>query len=343
MKRVTMTDVARRAGVSVSTVSHVINKTRFVETSTKERVLTAIQELDYRPSRVAQGLASRRTNTAGLLISDVGNPFYHQVILGVEDAALSSDYSVFLFNSNYDLKRSLQYIHSMIDRQVDGVIFMSSRLTADLIAELTRRQVPTVILDWEESQVNHVGTIVIEFEVGIREAVQHLVQLGHRRFAHVSGPLDLWTARVRRDAFLQALRHNGVDSARVPVVEANLRIDGGRGALPRLLSVDPAPTAVFAANDLTAIGIMLEARDRGLRVPEDLSVVGLDDIGLSSQIAPPMTTVALPCYEIGGAAMNMLLELIRTPEESRLSSPAPRIKVATQLIVRQSTSAPSRN
>ena len=339
MKRVTMADIARRASVSKSTVSHVINGTRFVAEDTRRRVLQAIEELDYRPSQVARSLASRRTYTAGLLISDVGNPFYHQVILGVEDVALQHNYSVFLFNASYDLERSRRYILSMIDRRVDGVLFMSSRLSRELIGELGKHQVPAVVLDWEVADLERVAYIVLDFEAGIREAVEHLTGLGHERFAHVSGPLDLWTARTRRDLFLRALGERGIDASSVPVVEGNLRVESGRQALGELLRLPAPPTAIFTANDLMALGVLWEARQQGLHVPRDVSVVGLDDIELASQISPELTTVRLPRYEIGCRAMEMLLDLIQAGDELA-PGPAPRQVMQTHLVIRQSTAAP---
>lgn len=337
MKRVTMRDVARRAGVSKSTVSHVINETRFVSLETKRRVLQAIDELDYRPSKVARSLTSRRTHTVGLLISDVGNPFYHQVILGVEEVALKHDYSVFLFNASYDLDRSMKYILSMIDRQVDGALFMSSRLSEDLIAALVKHQIPAVVLDWADVQLDGVSTLAFDFEAGIRQAAHHLLGLGHTCFAHVSGPLDLWTSRARRDIFLQALAERGVAPESVAVAEANLHIDGGRQALRKLMRAEHAPTAVFAANDLMALGVMWEARQMGLRIPGDLSLVGLDDIELAAQITPGLTTVALPRYEIGARAMQMLLSLIQQPDGA---ASAQHDAVSTHLVTRASTGAP---
>lgn len=338
MKRVTMRDVAKRAGVSKSTVSHVINETRFVSYETKQRVLQAIEELDYRPSKVARSLTSRRTHTVGLLISDVGNPFYHQVILGVEDVALKHDYSVFLFNASYDLERSMKYVVSMIDRQVDGALFMSSRLTKDLIAALVKHQIPAVVLDWVDVQMEGIGTLTFEFEHGIRQAVEHLLELGHTCLAHVSGPLDLWTSRARRDIFLQVLAEHGISPEQVTVVEANLDIDGGRRALRRLMHAKPVPTAIFAANDLTALGIVWEARQLGLRVPDDLSVIGLDNIELAAQITPGLTTVALPRYEIGARAMHMLLHLIEQPDGA--TPDTWHDVISTHLVTRASTGAP---
>lgn len=332
MKRVTMSDVARQAGVSKSTVSHVLNDTRYVAEETKQRVLEAIEDLHYRPSKVARSLASQRTNTVGLLISDVGNPFYHQVILGVEDIALKHDYSVFLFNASYDLERSQRYILSMIDRRVDGVMFMSSRLSDALIEELAEHQVPAIVLDWEEPRLGDIAAITLDFETGLREAVEHLLSLGHRHFAHVSGPLDLWTARQRRDMYLSILEENGIDPAGVPVVESNLRTDGGRRALRSLLDVSPRPTAVFAANDLLALGVMWEAMQYGFQVPAELSIIGLDGIELSAEITPSLTTVALPRYEIGARAMTMLLDMI----ETNTPGASHRAVVHTRLVVRQS-------
>lgn len=337
MTQVTMADVAKRAGVSKSTVSHVINKTRFVEEPTKQLVLQAIEELDYRPSAIARSLYSKQTMTAGLLISDVGNPFYDRVIFGVEDVALENNYSVYLFNANYDLERSMKYIHSMIDRRVDGVLFMSSSMSTELIEELAKHNIPSVVLDWEEIPLpGVVGTIKIDFKKGITEAADYLVQLGHMRFAHVSGPLELWTAQIRRDIFLNALGEYGFDPYNCIVQEGNLRIDGGRKVLGQLLETSPLPTAIFAANDLTALGILWEARERGLRVPEDFSIVGLDGIELTAHTTPSITTVALPRYEIGSLAMNMILDLILCREDAVLEDDILHKQVSTRLVIRKS-------
>jgi LacI family transcriptional regulator len=308
---------------------------------TRERVLRVIAELGYRPSSVARSLISKRTHTAGLLISDVGNPFYSEVIHGVEDVAHTQGYDIFLCNTSYDLARGTKSIQSLIDKRVDGVLFMSSSMSAEWVHELAERQVPSVVLDWEIAGVEQVaGTITLDFEMGIRAAVAHLLELGHRRLAHVSGPADLWTANVRRDAFFDALCAKNVDPAQVRVIEGNLRITGGRQALAALLSEPCPPTAIFAANDLMALGVVWEARSRGLRVPEDLSVVGLDDIELAAQITPPLTTVALPRYEIGNLAMQMLLELLQSSGEPDATIPRPHQQVATRLLIRHSTAPP---
>ena len=341
MKRPTIADVARVAEVSKSTVSRVLNnRTHYMREETRQRVLVAVDELGYRPSGVARSLVLKRTHTVGLLISDVGNPFYPEVIHGVEDVALRAGYDVFLCNTSYDLQRGMTFVQSLADKGVDGAILMSSSMSDELVLELARYRVPAVVLDWQLNAVDGVvGTIAVDFGTGIRAAADHLVELGHERLAHVSGPLHLRTAQMRRDVFLEGVADQGIDPARVLVVEGNFRVDGGRRALTELLSVPVRPTAVFAGNDLMALGVVWAARDRGLRVPDDLSVIGLDDIELGAEVSPSLTTVALPRHEIGETAMQMLLELIPLPQEPQ-SEPVGHDVVRTHLVVRQSTAEP---
>jgi DNA-binding LacI/PurR family transcriptional regulator len=341
MKRITMRDVADEVGVSKSTVSHVLNDTRFVADGTRQRVLDAVERLGYRPSQIARSLAVRHTHTVGLLISDVGNPFYPPVIKGVEEVALDHDYTVLFSNVSYDLDRIVGSIRTMIDRNIDGAIAMSSRFSSEMAAELLDNQIPTVLLDWDDEAMlpyrEQVGLISFDFTGGIREAVRHLVDLGHRRFAHISGPPDVWTSRRRCDAFIEALVECGIAANEVMVVEGDLQIEGGRAALHRLVEAGQPPTAVFAANDLTALGMLWEARKIGLRIPEDISLIGLDDIPLAEQTTPALTTVALPIYETGQVAMTMLLEMICREDVEPSDDYFTRQVIPTRLIVREST------
>ena len=341
MERVTISDVAERSGVSKSTVSHVINKTRFVEEDTKKRVLEAIEELGYRPSNVARSMVSKKTKTAGLLISDVGNPFYSEVILGVEEAARAQEYNIFLCNTSYDIQRGMEFIQSLIDKMVDGVLLMSSSMSVELVDELYNHRIPAVVLDWESEKVGQrAASVSIQFNTGIHQAVEYLYRLGHRRFAHVCGPLNLWTARKRKEDFLTAVEEHGIPISDVLVIEGNLRIDGGRDSMAAIVQEENRPTAVFAANDLTALGLIWAARDYGLQVPEDLSIIGLDDIELASQVNPSLTSVALPRFEIGSLAMNLLLELIQLSESGLPDITKLNRTVTTYLVIRQSTSKP---
>ncbi|MBN1449720.1 MAG: LacI family DNA-binding transcriptional regulator [Anaerolineales bacterium] len=335
-----MAQVAKRAGVSKATISHVINNTRYVSEETRQAVLNAIKELNYTPSQIARSLTVQRTFTAGLLISDVGNPFYHHVILGVEDTALAHGYSVYLFNASYDVQRSIKYLQSMIERRVDGIMLMSSRMTDEIVTEATNYGVPTVILDWNEFDMHQAGSIVFNFEEGIRKAVDHLCDLGHTRFAHVSGNLELWTAKIRRDLFLQALAERGLDPDHATVIEGDFTIEGGKRALHKLMQGPSSPTAVITVNDMTALGMLFEAANLGMVVPHDFSVIGMDDITLASQVIPSLTTIALPRYEIGKLAMMILLDLIEAPDEGEFDSMQFHRVVNTELIIRESTAPP---
>ncbi len=333
--RPTIADVAARAGVSKATVSRVMSGNYdYMRADTRARVEQAIDELDYRPSSVARSLTSKRTYTAAVMVSDVGNPFYADVIHGAEDAALDENYTLYLCNTNYDLDRGLCLVQSFIDKQVDGVLIMSSTMSDEWLEELARNRVPVVVLDWEvRVKEQAVSAIEVDYSSGISEAVKHLLDLGHRQFAHISGPLGLQTSRDRRDAFIQALKLQGINPADVPVAEGNLRIDGGRAAMKQLLSASNQPTAVFAANDLSAMGALAESRLQGLTIPDDLSVIGLDDVWLASQTDPPLTTVALPRYQIGKIAVEQLFCLL--DGESPVN-----LRVKTSLVVRETTTTP---
>jgi LacI family transcriptional regulator len=330
----TIEDVAAAAGVSKATVSRVIGgKFTHIRPDTRRRVEEAIIALNYRPSSVARSLTSHRTYTVGMLVSDVANPFYGEVIHGVEDEAIAAGYNVLLANTNYDLGRGMALIRSLIDRRADGVLIMSSSASDAWLEELGQARMPAVALDWARLDIDAVSCIEVDFRPGIAEAARHLVDLGHRRLGHIAGPLNLKTSRDRRDAFLDALAERGIARDRVAVATGPLTIEGGRQAWFLLREERHTPTAVFCANDLMALGVLNAARSEGLRVPGDLSIVGLDDIWLAAQFDPPLTTVALPRYEIGGLAIRMLFALLGgAPRERRV--------VTTSLVVRKSTGAP---
>ncbi|MFC1961329.1 LacI family DNA-binding transcriptional regulator [Chloroflexota bacterium] len=340
--RPTIDDVAQAAGVSKATVSRVLNgNDHYMRDATRQRVEQAITDLQYRPSSVARSLTSRRTYTVGLLLSDVSNPFYPDVIHGVEDAAFEHGYDVFLCNTNYDLDRGLRFVRSLVDKQVDGVLVMSSTMSDGWLLELQQAGIPTVVLDWEAAPGVTACKIVTDFAPGIRAAVDHLWNLGHRRFAHVSGPLNLPTARRRRDIYLAALADKGISATTVPVVEGNFRINGGREAMPELLALPELPTAIFAANDLMAMGLLTAAREQRIVVPGDLSIIGMDDIWLALETDPALTTVALPRYEIGTTAMTMLLDILQKHDEGEPVYTLPHHVIHTHLITRASTGVPT--
>lgn len=339
MARITIEDVAKLAGVSKATVSRVMNGNyAYIKDETRKNVMDTIEKLGYRPSSVARSLTSKRTQTAGILVSDVGNPFYANVIHGVEDIAFRHGYDLFLCNTNYDEDRGMAIVRSLIDKRVDGVFVMSSAMSNDWIRELIKNHVPAVILDWQVT-INDpsVAEIQVDYETGIRQAVDHLVELGHRTFAHISGPLELKTARERRDAFLRRLGEHGIGDSQIVVVEGDLKIDGGRQAFQKIIASSLKPTAIFAANDMMAMGVLAASRKTGFSIPGDISLVGLDDTWLAAQMDPPLTTVALPNYQIGTLAMETLFEIL---EHSGDVTQQIRKTVTTALVVRETTSSP---
>jgi len=318
MSRSTIADVAREAGVSKATVSRVMSgRAEYMRDDTRRRVEKAIELLNYRPSSVARSLTSKRTNTAGILISDVGNPFYPEVIHGVEDAAFQDGYDVFLCNTNYDEKRGMAFVRSLIDKRVDGVLIMSSSMSDRWLEELARNNVPALVLDWEvQNAKGNLCLLRVDYRKGVQQAVDHLIELGHRSFVHVSGPVELRTTHWRQKAFLSALQGYGIPEADVLIIEGDLRIDGGRKAMQIIAQQKERPTAVFCANDLMAMGILSEARTHNIKIPTDMSVIGLDNIWLATQTDPPLTSVTLPRYQIGQLAMQLLFELMKNPREA---------------------------
>ena len=301
--------------------------------------MEAVESMNFRPSRVARSLSVRKTYTIGVLVSDIGNPFYADVIHGIEDAGLSKGYSFFLGNTSFDPRRGMDLVNSLIDRRVDGVISLFSRASEDWMSLLSQQGIPASVVNWDFSLTPGLVSISVDFEPGIKAAVEHLVALGHKRFAHISGPVDLFTSRQRQAVFLDALAACGIPASKVAIIEGDFSVEGGRRAAATLLKKRDRPTALFAANDQMAIGAMAEARSFGLELPRDLSVVGLDDIWPAAQMEPPLSTVAMPRYEIGFQAMERLLEL--SQREDLAAGEPLEAQVTTRFIQRASTAVPS--
>ena len=326
----TIEEVARRAKVSISTVSRTLHGSGPVGPATAERVWRAIKELDYRPNTTAQSLVSGRSRMLGLVVSDITNPFFPELIHGFQEVALQNGYDVLANSTNYDKSRTALCVRRMIDRKVDGVAIMTSEMDRTVTEQLASRKVPLVFLD-----VGKVGegisNIKVNYAQGITQAVEHLRALGHRRIAFISGPSTLKSARVRRDAFFDCLRRFGIAEHRELIEEGNHKIDGGLSAITRLLQRAEPPTAVLASNDLTAIGALRGARQSGLRVPHDVSVVGFDDIDMAQFTEPPLTTIRLLRSELASLACNALFQSIHGNTEGA------EFTMGTHLIIREST------
>jgi len=331
----TIKDVARLADVSTATVSHVINETRYVSDELRARVLEAMETLDYRPNVLAQGLRGGETHTIGLVVPDNANPFFAEVSRAVEDVGFARGYSVILCNTGDDLERERAYIDVLVAKQVDGIIFIAAGDHHEHLDELTRRSVPLVLAD-RDVDLTDADVVLVNNERGGYEATKHLLDLGHRWIGCIAGPSEATPSADRVEGYVRALRE-----ARVPVEDAaietgDFRYQGGEAAAERLLGGSERPTAIFACNDLMAIGALRAVRGAGLSVPHDISVVGYDDIPLASAMSPALTTVAQPVDQLGALSTELLLSRI----ENGSVGTAQRIMLETRLVIRGSSGPP---
>jgi DNA-binding LacI/PurR family transcriptional regulator len=334
MAKPTIHQVASRAGVSTTTVSRTINTPSLVDADTAEKVWAAIEELEYYPNGQARSLVSGRSRLLGLIVSDITNPFFPEVIKGFEDVAVEQGFDILIGSTDYDTQKMSGCVRRMVERRVDGVAIMTSEMDNHLIDQLARRKVPMVFLDVATPREG-IANIVVNYERGINEAVDHLVTLGHRRIGFVSGPQQLKSAQIRRLAFLRSLSRYGIHEDDRLIVEGDHKVGGGLAAIGHLLRLDEKPTAVLASNDLTAIGMMRGIQAAGLTVPGGMSVVGFDDIWLAQFTDPPLTTVRLSRTELGQRAFHALVPDSASTTEGGQNSTD--LTVDTNLIIRETT------
>lgn len=335
--RPTIVDVALRSGVSTATVSRVLSGVGGARPVTRERVLAAARELDYRPSGVARALKLRTTRTIGLLVTDIGNPFFPQIVRAVEDEAHRRGYGLVLCNAGDDPDRELASLDLLVDRRVDGLIVASARATRRHSGRLASVPMPVVLVN-ADAPAAGLPAIGTAHRHGARAAAEHLLALGHRRLGHVTAPHDrAAAATARRLGVTDAMRAAGLDPASLALVEGDEHVAGGTRAMTELLDRPEPPTGVVCYNDLTAIGALRAVELAGLRVPEDLSVVGFDDIEMAAWTHPPLTTVRQRTEEQARWAVDRLAAAILGDE----SIPAAK-RLEPTLVVRASTGPPPR-
>jgi DNA-binding LacI/PurR family transcriptional regulator len=324
-----ISEVARRAKVSTATISRTINGSNKVTPETAEKVLRVIRAMGYHPDNNARALASGKSRILGLIISDIANPFFPELVKSFEEMSLQNGLEVLVANTSYDPDRMLHSVRRLMERKVDGVAVMTSEMDKDLISHMVKRRIPMVFLDTGTVR-DVVSNIKVDYGKGIREAVNHLVELGHERIGFISGPADLRSALARRTEFLKWFKHYGLLHDPTLIESGNHKVDGGDAAMQRLLPRHP--TAVIASNDLSAFGALRAIYNAGLRVPKDISVVGFDDIELCQVTQPPLTTIRLSRSELGEKAFEALFTIIHGA-----SRKGREYHVDTQLIVRNST------
>jgi LacI family transcriptional regulator len=304
-----MRDVADKAGVSVTTVSHVINNSRPVNPETRNRVEQAMQVLRYQPNVLARSLRRGKTHTIGVILPDNTNPYFAEVVRGIEDTSFAQGYSVMLCNSDNDLDKERLYTNVLIEKQVDGIIFVAAGLSEENIHNLQKRGVPSILVDRQVPGVM-IDSVLADNQAGGYLAANHLIGLGHTAIACISGPRGLRSSDERIAGYRQALESAGINAPPRWIVEGDFQYQGGFAGAEKLLTGDPRPSAIFACNDLMAIGVYRYAHENQLRIPKDISVVGFDDIRLAEYSNPPLTTIRQSKGVMGTRAAKLLLERI---------------------------------
>jgi LacI family transcriptional regulator len=330
---VSIKDVAAKAAVSIATVSHVLNGTRVTRPRTRDRVLAAVRELNYSQNQAARNLARGTSSILGLIVSDVRNPFFPEITAAFQDQALAHNMDAIMLNTNYDAQRTLHSVRRLLGLQVPGVAVFTSQIEPSIVNILAERRVAAVYLDLGTVS-DAVSNIVLDYEGGIAQALEHLTGLGHSRIGYIGGPGKLHSVLRRKNSFIANAKRLGIDSGILE--DSDFSVKGGYLACSKLLDGGQKPTAIVAGNDLTAIGILHYAYDSHLRVPDDLSVVGFDDILFAAYTQPALTTVAVPRAEVGKTAFEALWAMLADSELKGRE-----YKLATHLVIRESTAKPT--
>ena len=333
---VSIRDVARRAGVSIATVSRAVNRIPTVDPALAERVWRAINEVGYLPNTQARALVSGRSHMLGLIVSEITNPFFPELVQEFENLAVTQGYEVLIGSTNYSPERTESLIRRMLQRNVDGVAVMTFGIEEDLVQKLVEREFPLVFVDAGPDLPN-IRVLKVNYGEGIRQAVQHLAALGHRGIAFITGPLRLRSAVSRRDAFLKSMAELGLIVPAEHIVEGDHTMEGGITSMEQLTALAELPTAVICSNDMTAIGALHALYRTTQNVPQEISVVGFDDIHLAQFMLPPLTTVQMSCKDLATAAVEALRAGIARDHPKAAKT---EWHIPTRLVVRQSTAFP---
>jgi len=324
-------EIASRAKVSTATVSRTLNNIPTVDPRLARRVWKVVNEVGYYPNKLASGLVSGKSRVFGLIVSEITNPFFPEIVQTFENLAVENNYEILLTSTVHDPKRMELSVRRMIERRVDGVAILTFGMEDSLIQHLRFRKVPLVFVD-VGPDFPGVSNIRINYQSGIRQGVQHLAALGHRQIAFITGPLHLKSAQARRTAFEKSMEEIGL--APEMIVEGDHTMEGGMRLLTQLVRSETRPTAVMCSNDTTAIGVMREAYDQGIKVPQDLSLIGFDDIRLAQFIIPPLSTIRMSQTELARIAFESLIS--ETERQAALKGRVDH-ELDTSLVLRRST------
>lgn len=329
---ITIQDVAKRAGVSSATVSRVINNSGYISQNARDQVEKAMKELEYNPSRVARRLrvTDGDRKLFGLLIADIQNPFYVDVIRGVEEMAFTRDYAVYPCSFAQDMKREKVYLDILQSEAIDGLIVTPYHEEDELVISLVREGFPIVCVDRNLGNVD-VDVVVVDNEAGSYKAIKHLIQLGHQRIGFIGGLYSIPTSRHRKDGYLKALEEHDIPVDESLMEFGDSKYTNGKQLVQKFLDMDKPPTALFTGNNVITLAGLEVIHSRGLKIPNDIAIVGFDDMYWSNSLNPPLTAVSQPGYEIGRQAARMLFERLNEPNK-----PPRKIVLNTELMIRKS-------
>jgi LacI family transcriptional regulator len=325
-------EVAKRAGVSIATVSRVVNGLASVDKKLAKRVWKAVDELGYVPNQQARALVSGRSRTLGLLVSEITNPFFPELIQSFEDIAGEHGFEVMVGSTNYNYERAKLFITRLVQRRVEGVAVMTFRAESPLLDPLIAQDIPLVSIDVSTGAPRSM-ILEIDYAHGITQAVQHLAVLGHRRIAYAGGPMPHLTNLRRKKAFLHATHSIGLQVKGPQIFEGPHTFEGGTQAAQQFLEIKDRPTAIVCSNDIMAVGVMRVLARHNIKVPGEMSVVGFDDIHLAEFANPPLTTIRMSREELARSAFNAIQQFINS--DGNIAPPP--VRVGTSLIVREST------
>ena len=311
VQRSRLKDIAQQMGVTTTTVSRALNNKPDVSEETRTQILALAQELGYQPSAAARSLKLHTTETIALVFPDISGPFYSEVIRGVEQEAGQSQYNVLIYGA-HGKPSALRFLDSLNGR-VDGLILMARSVGDDYVLRLARQRLPFVLLGFQINGMT-ADALLVDNQAGAYRAVTHLIGHGHRRIALIAGPADSPDSQARLAGYRQGLANHSLPAQEELVAAGNFRRQSGAAAMNGLLALPQPPSAVLTANDEMALGAIEALRARGIRAPEDMAIVGFDDIDLASYISPPLTTVRQPMYELGCIAVQMLLRRLQEPD-----------------------------
>lgn len=312
--KITIKDIAERANVSISTVSRVLNNKEDVNDNTRKKIKKIIDDLGYNPSGIARGLALKKTNTIGLIIPNITNPFFPEVAKGVESRAEELGYSVILYDTDNNLNKERKALDLMKKNQVDGIVLSFNSSNKNLINKSFDEKLPIVQIDRKIKNIKCPSVLIDNFYSGYI-AAKYLINRGHSKIAHITGRKDIINSVERLRGYKKAFEESNLKFNNNYIINGEQTIKSGYHKMNELLSMKQIPTAVFVANDLMAIGAYEAIFDKGMNIPEDISIIGHDDINMASIIRPKLTTVRQPKYEMGVNSVNLLVDLIKKEKE----------------------------